>query len=264
MNVPLLVGRMLTTQEERQGAGVAVAGETMARMYFGTPTAAIGKALTIDDRGEFRRVEIVGVVWDVLSYDIERGRVPRLWTGLHDLRRATIVVVTGTNPRDLTAAVRREMVALVPMLPLDQLEPLEAAFARFRASDKVIIGVFAGFALLALLLAATGLYGLIAYTVGQRVAEFGTRFALGARPSDVLKLVFGQVARLIAIGLGVGVLAGLAVGQGMRSVLYGVSAADPVTIGGVVVLISAIALAASVRPALSAARINLVDALKSD
>jgi putative ABC transport system permease protein len=264
MNVPLLAGRMLTEQEERQGAGVALAGQTMATMYFGAPAAAIGKALTIDDRGESRRVEIVGVVGDVLSNDIERGRVPRLWTGLHDLRRATIVVVTGTNPRDLAAAVRREMVALAPMLPLDQLETLDAAFARFRASDKVIIGVFAGFALLALLLAATGLYGLIAYTVGQRVAEFGTRFALGARPSDVLKLVFGQVARLIAIGLGVGVLAGLAVGQGMRSVLYGVSAADPVTIGGVVVLISAIALAASVRPALSAARINLVDALKSD
>jgi putative ABC transport system permease protein len=82
----------------------------------------------------------------------------------------------------------------------------------------VVIGVFSGFAVLALLLAATGLYGLITYTVGQRVAEFGTRFALGARPTDVLELVFGQVARLITVGLGTGVLAGLAVGQGMKSV----------------------------------------------
>ncbi len=264
MNVPLLAGRMLTRQEERQGAGVAIAGQTMATMYFGAPTAVIGKALTIDDRGESRRVQIVGVVGDVLSNDIERGRVPRLWTGLHDLRRATIVVVTGTNPRDLAAAVRREMVALAPMLPLDQLETLETAFARFRASDKVIIGVFAGFAVLALLLAATGLYGLITYTVGQRVAEFGTRFALGAGPTDVLKLVFGQVARLIAVGLGAGVLAGLAVGQGMRSVLYGVSVTDPTTIIGVVTLIAVVAITASVRPALAAARLNLVDALKSD
>jgi putative ABC transport system permease protein len=264
INVPLLAGRMLTTQEERQGAGVAVAGQTMATMYFGSSTAAIGKALTIDDGGRSRRVQIVGVVGDVLSNDVERGRLPRLWTGLHDLRRATIVVVTATNPRDLAAAVRREMVALAPMLPLDQLETLETAFARFRASDKIIIGVFAGFALLALLLAATGLYGLIAYTVGQRVAEFGTRFALGARPRDVVKLVFGQVARLTAVGLGAGVLAGLAVGQGMRSVLYGVSATDPATIGGVVITIAMVAIAASVKPALSAARINLIDALKSE
>ena len=135
---------------------------------------------------------------------------------------------------------------------------------RFRSSDQVIIGIFAGFALLALLLAATGLYGLITYTVGQRTGEFGTRFALGARPADVLWLVVAQVARLLGVGLAAGLAGGLTIGYGMRSVLYGVSSVDPTTLVGVVTLMAVIAVIASLRPALRAARVNLVDALRAE
>ena len=115
-----------------------------------------------------------------------------------------------------------------------------------------------------MLLAATGLYGLITYTVGQRTGEFGTRFALGARPSDVLWLVVVQVARLLGVGLAAGLAGGLAIGYGMRSVLYGVSSVDPTTLVGVVTLMAVIAVIASVRPAIRAARVNLVDALRAE
>ena len=156
------------------------------------------------------------------------------------------------------------MAALAPMIPLEHLETLDAMFTRHRSSDQVIIGIFSGFAALAVLLAAAGLYALITYTVGLRAGEFGTRLALGARPRDVVLLVAGQVGRLIGIGLAAGLVAGLAVAQGMESVLYGVSSTDPATIVGVIGVIAAVALLASLRPAIRAARVNLVDALRAE
>jgi predicted permease len=259
LGVRLLAGRWLTEHDEQSGDRIVV-GEMTSAMYFGGPQEAVGKVVTIADR----RIEIVGVVSDVLVDDLERGPVPRVWTVMRDPKRAMFVLAIRTNPADLSDAVRREMAAIAPMIPLEHLDTMEAMYARLVSSDRVVIGMFAGFAGLALLLAATGLYGLITYSVGQRVGEFGTRFALGARPRDVLLLVVGQVARLVAIGLFVGLIAGLAVGQGMRSVLYGVSSTDPLTIAAVVVVMAVIALLAALRPALRASRLNLVDALRAE
>ena len=264
LGLRLVTGRWLTEQEEARGDGLALVGQTAATKYFRSAASALGKTLTIAEGGRERRVEIVGVVTDVWSGDLELGPVPRVWTGLVDLRRPTIAVFTVTSAADLATAVRREMAAVMPMTPLEGLEPYATQLARLRASDQVVIGIFAGFAGLALVLAATGLYGLITYTVGQRLQEFGTRFALGARPRDVLLLVARQVLRLIAIGLAFGLMGGLAAGYGMRSVLYGVSSTDPVTIAGVVGVIATVALLAGVRPAIRAARVNLVDALRAE
>ena len=259
LGVRLLAGRWLTEHDDQRDDRILV-GETTSTLYFGGPSHAAGRTVTIADR----RIEIVGVVSDVLVDDLERGPVPRIWTPLRDPKRAMFVIATAMNPADLSDAVRREMAALAPMLPLEHVDTLEAMYARLVSSDRVVIGTFTGFAGLALLLAALGLYGLITYTVGQRVGEFGTRFALGARPRDVLLLVVRQVARLVAIGLFVGLIAGLAVGQGMRSVLYGVSSTDPLTIAAVVTLMAVIAILAALRPALRASRLNLVDALRAD
>jgi predicted permease len=260
----LVTGRWLTPEDAQgNGRGVLVS-ETATRMYFGTAAQAVGKPLTLIQAANRREVEIVGVVSDVLSNDIERGPVPRVWTGLDDMRRAAVMITTQGDGRALANSVRLEMAALAPMLPLEGLETIEAAFARFRASDEAVIAIFSGFALLALVLAAAGLYGLITYMVSLRVQEFGTRFALGARRSDVLGLVFRQVARLIAIGLTVGVVSGLAIGQAMGTILYGVTPTDPLTIAAVIVIIALVAILASLRPALRAARINLVDALRAE
>jgi putative ABC transport system permease protein len=255
----LIRGRWLTELDE-EGPDRMLVGEKTAEMYFGGLSGAVGKTVT----SAGRRMEIVGVVSDVLVDDLARGPVPRVWTALRDPKRVDFVIVAHVNPADLSDAIRREMAAVAPMIPLEHLDSVEAFFARLRSSDQVVIGVFAGFAVLALVLAATGLYGLITYTVGQRLGEFATRFALGARPRDVLLLVVRQVARLVAIGLAVGLVAGLAVGQGMRSILYGVSSTDPLTIAGVITLMSVIALVAALRPALRASRLNLVEALRAE
>lgn len=259
LGMRLIAGRWLDVHDEPTGDRVVV-GATTSTMYFGGPTAALDKAVTIGER----KVQIVGIVCDVLVDDLERGPVPRVWTVMRDPRRANFVVTTRIDPGDLSDAVRREMAAIAPMIPLEHVDTMEAMYARLVSSDRVVIGMFSGFAVLALLLAATGLYGLITYIVGQRVGEFGTRFALGARPRDVILLVVRQVARLVAIGLAVGLVAGLAVGQGIRSVLYGVSPTDPLTLAGVVALMTLIALLAALRPAISAARLNLVDALRAE
>lgn len=264
MGVRLVAGRWLTEQEDRRRDALVLLGETAAAMYFGSAPAAVGKPLTLKDRNGEQRVEVIGVASDVSSPDLERGPVPRVWTGLQDLRRVSVLVVAQGDPTELSGPVRREMAALAPMIPLEHLDALDTYVVRHSSSNQLVIGIFASFAGLALLLAATGLYGLITYTVGLRAGEFGTRFALGARPRDVVLLVAGQVGRLIGVGLAIGLIAGLAVGQGMRSVLYGVSATDPMTIAGVVGVMAAVALVASVRPAIRAARVNLADALRAE
>jgi predicted permease len=259
LGLRLVAGRWLDEHDEQTGDGIVV-GTTTSTMYFGGPTAALEKPVRIGER----QVQIVGIVSDVLVDDLARGPVPRVWTAMRGPKRANFVVATRINPGDLSDAVRREMAAIAPMIALEHVDTMEAMYARLVSSDRVVIGMFSGFAALALLLAATGLYGLITYTVGQRVGEFGTRFALGARPRDVILLVVRQVVRLVAVGLFVGLVAGLAVGQGIRSVLYGVSPTDPLTIFSVVALMVLIALLAALRPAIRASRLNLVDALRAE
>jgi predicted permease len=264
MDVPVVAGRWLLEQDEHQGIGKVLVGRKAAEMYFGSVESAVGKTFTLAAPSGDRQVEIAGVVADVLTRDLERGAVPRVWTGLQDVRHVTVVVVTHGDPAALSGQVRREMAALAPMMPLEHLDTFDAHLTRYRSSNLVTVGIFAGFAGLALLLAAAGLYGLITYTVAQRVGEFGTRLALGARPRDVLLLVIRQVVRLVGIGLAIGLLAGVAAGHGMRSVLYGVSSTDPVTIVAVTGLMALVALVASIRPAVRAARINLADALRAE
>jgi ABC-type antimicrobial peptide transport system permease subunit len=128
----------------------------------------------------------------------------------------------------------------------------------------VVIGIFAGFSLVALALAATGLFGVVSYSVSQRTAEFGTRFALGARGIDVLAMVMRESLRVLAIGLSAGLAGGLLVATAIRGVLYGVTPLDPLNIVGVMALLGVTALIASIVPAARAARVDLVTALRRE
>jgi ABC-type antimicrobial peptide transport system permease subunit len=138
------------------------------------------------------------------------------------------------------------------------------ALARAASSDYVVIGMLGAFAVLALVLAATGLFGVVSYAAAERTAEFGTRMALGARARDVIALVLGQSLRLLAIGLGLGLAGGVGVAFLIRGVLHGTSPTDPVTLGGVALLLAAVTLAATALPAWRAARIDPVTALRAE
>jgi ABC-type antimicrobial peptide transport system permease subunit len=147
-------------------------------------------------------------------------------------------------------------------VPVENLLRFTEALARAQSSDYVIIATLGGFALVALLLASAGLFGVVSYSVSQRTAEFGTRIALGATAWDVVRLVARQSLGLVAAGLAGGLAGGIAVGFSMGSLLFGTSPADPATLIGVAALLTAVAVTATAIPAWRASRIDPVIALR--
>jgi putative ABC transport system permease protein len=149
-------------------------------------------------------------------------------------------------------------------MPVFQVRTFDEAIKDEQSSSVILAWMFAAFAMLALVLASTGLYGVISYTVGQRTQEIGVRMALGALPRDIRRLVVTQGARLIAIGGAIGLAGAVLVSQTMRSVLYGVTTLDPVTYAGVVAAILASAALAMWMPMRRATRLDPVRSLRAD
>ena len=185
--------------------------------------------------------------------------------GLGRARDITYRVLTTAGDESAVApAVRRAAAEVAPMVPLNGLESYRAAYRRFRASDYIVIGIFSSFALLAMVLAATGLYGVISFAVSQRAGEFGTRFALGAQVRDVIGLVLGQSLRLVGIGLTIGLSAGILLARAMQAALFDVTPFDAANLASVAGLLTTVAVVASVLPALRAARVDIVQALRAE
>jgi ABC-type antimicrobial peptide transport system permease subunit len=164
----------------------------------------------------------------------------------------------------VVSQVRRVVAAQASVVPIEYLMTLDEALAQAASSDYAVIGMLAGFAVLALVLASTGLFGVVSYAVAQRTAEFGTRMALGARASDVVRLVARESMTLLAIGLAIGLAGGVGVASTIKKVLFGLSPADPLTLGAVVALLSMVTLAATALPAWKASRIDPVVALREE
>jgi putative ABC transport system permease protein len=176
----------------------------------------------------------------------------------------TLILRTQADPNSMVAAVRGEVQKLDADLPVFNVKTMQdlvggsLAQPRFRT---LLLGIFAG---VALLLAAIGLYGVIAYAVTQRTNELGVRMALGAQKSDVLKLVVGHGAQLATIGIGIGLLVALPLMRIISQLLFGVNAADPVTFAGTALVILLVTVAASYLPALKAIKVDPVIALRSE
>ena len=209
-------------------------------------------------------VRVAGVSSDVVNGTLT-DIAPRVWVPLDpSIRRVTFVLKAQGDPEALAAGVRAAVATTAPAVPIEGLESMNDALARAASSDYVVIGMLGAFAVLALVLAATGLFGVVSYAAAERTAEFGTRMALGARARDVIALVLGQSLRLLAIGLGLGLAGGVGVAFLIRGVLHGTSPTDPVTLGGVALLLAAVTLAATALPAWRAARIDPVTALRAE
>jgi putative ABC transport system permease protein len=264
LGVPSLAGRPISGDDHATLAPVALLGREAAARYFTTPDQAIGQIVEVIEGDRSTSRLIVGVVDDVLTADLERGPQPRIWIPLGAARDVAVVVRGHGDVATLGPSLRRAVAEIAPTVPIVGLETYEASFRRQRSSDYLVIGIFAGFSLVALLLAATGLFGIVSYSVSQRTAEFGTRFALGARAIDVLAMVMRESLRLLAIGLSVGLAGGLLVAMAIRRALYGVTPLDPLNIAGVMALLGATALVASIIPAARAARVDLVTALRRE
>jgi ABC-type antimicrobial peptide transport system permease subunit len=248
------------------GATVVVISAEMARRHWPDQARAVGARLGLGaGTAEPQWMTIVGIVGDIQPPDFRRSPNPHVYVPLgRDTPRSTAFLLRA-NDTDAVAAEVRALVRTVDAdLAVYELRSMQEAFADEVASSKVLIGMFSAFALVALALAAAGLYGVISYSVSQRTQEIGIRVAIGALPGDVVRLVTRQVTTLVSVGAALGLGGGLLLAQAMRSLLFGVSATDPATFGGVAVVLTIVAALASWLPARRAMRIDPVRALRAD
>ncbi len=264
LRIPLRQGRLLTAQDNAQAPRVLLISESLARRHF-ADTNPIGQRLMLDIDNETAPREIVGVVGDVRRAALDTEAAPEFYLPYEQVpeRRMNLVVrTTAADAASMTASVR----GAVRDLDKDQLiwqtrtlDQLLAASVAGRRFNMLLLGIFAA---VALLLAALGIYGVMAYSVTRRTHEIGIRMALGARAGDVLKLVIGQGMLLAGAGVALGLIGALAVTRVLTTLLYGVSPTDPLTFAGLALLLALIAFVACYVPARRATKVDPMIALR--
>jgi predicted permease len=267
LSIPLLGGREFTEADREGAPPVAIINEKLAR-HLWPGENPLGKRLAAPFLSGPPRppVEIIGVAKDTKHRSLLLD-VPLLLylpeSQAYD-GRATIVVRTGADPKSVIPAIRREVAALDKNLPLFAVKTMREQIAGTLWQQRLAADLIGLFGLLALLLAAVGLYGLMAHFVAQRTHEIGIHMALGARPPDVLRRVLQHGMRLILTGVFIGLMAAGGLTRLMKSLLYGVSATDSVTYGGVTLLLTLVALLACYLPARRAMKVDPLVALRHE
>ncbi len=264
MGIPLLQGRTFTDGDAPGAPHVAVISEALARAKW-PHLNPIGRFVQFGNMdGDLTPFTIVGVVGDVREVTLEADPTPLFYVSTHQRPRfasSVSVVVRGPDPTALAPTVRRIVHELDPAVPAET-RTIDESLGRILAGRRfslLLIGVFGG---CALALAMLGIYGLMAYVVTQRTREIGIRMALGARRSDVLRLILGRGVVLAVAGGVVGVVAALQLTRVIQGLLFGVGAADPSVLAGVVVVTVVAALTATLVPAARAARIRAAESLR--
>ncbi|HEV2915200.1 MAG TPA: ABC transporter permease [Pyrinomonadaceae bacterium] len=263
VGIPVLKGRDFGATDQENSVKVVVVNEAFARRFWPNDDA-VGKRFKFF--GDEFLTEVVGVVRN--SDSINLGEEPRplayLPLAQHYAGNLTLHVRTQGDPETVLATVRREVQALDPNLPLVAVSGISEVLDQVLWAPRMGAALLATFGLLALGLAAVGIYGVLGYSVSQRTHEIGLRMALGAQRSDVLRMVVGQGMTLTLIGVGVGIVAAFLVTRFMESLLYGVTATDPVTFAAVSLVLLAVALLACFIPARRATRVDPMIALRHE
>jgi predicted permease len=263
LGIPILQGRDFTEQDREGAPGVVIINETLARRFWPGENP-IGKRLRLGEMGA-SHLSVIGVARDFKYLTL--GELPQPYYFLPFLQhyepRMTLHLRVAGNPKSLIGAVRREAQLLNANLPVFDLKTLEEHLSVSLFVARVAASLTSFFGLLAAMLASIGLYGVISYFVTLRTKEFGILAALGARPSDILKLVLGQGMKLVLIGLGIGLAVSLAVMRLLNSFLYGITATDLVTFSLATVLLAVVAFLACYIPAGRAMKIDPFIALRS-
>ncbi|MGA2428254.1 MAG: ABC transporter permease [Candidatus Acidiferrum sp.] len=262
LGIPLLRGRDIAASDEQGSPGAAVIDEITAEKLF--PNAdPIGRQIFVPLGGS--TFTVVGVVAATKSRSLSAPPEPRIYYFGPQVPFGSLAIVTKTarDPLALVSAVRHEVAALDSTLPVDLLT-MDQILADSLARQRLSIQLMTVFAALAGLLAAIGIYGVLAYLVDQRRREFGVRIALGARSADVLALVLRQGLLPVATGLIAGIAGALGLTRLLKSLLYEVSATDPLIFGAVSIGLVAVSLVAMFIPALRATRVSPLDALRHE
>jgi predicted permease len=262
----LVAGRDLTAADEDRP--VVLVNETLARFYFGTPNA-VGRYLHFNDTST---TQIVGVVADARDHDLTDPPSRRIYFPyrltipgvLGDAGSMRFEVRTAGDPSALVQQVRKTILATDRGLPVDNVDPLPDLMRASIRQERLLARLASGFGVLALLLAAVGLYGVMTYAITRRTGEIGLRVALGAQRTDVVRMVLLDALRLVAAGFVLGLPLALFMTRLLRGQLHGVDPADPLSIAAAVAVLATSAVLAVLLPALRASRVSPIVALRAD
>jgi predicted permease len=267
MKIPLIRGRFFTEQDTKESGRVVIVDENMARTYW--PSAdPVGKRLKFGrgDNNNNPWMTVVGVVATVKHYALDTDSRVALYTPHRQSGSGSLSIAarTTTDPVSVAAAITREARAIDPNLPVYDVKTMDQWLSESLARRRFAMLSLGLFALVAMILAAVGIYGVMSYSVAQRTREIGIRVALGAQTRNVLKLVIGQGMLLAGIGVGAGLIFAFAITRVMASLLFGVGATDPLTFAAIALLLAGVALLACWIPARRAAKVDPMMALRHE
>ena len=263
LGVPLVQGRLLSQADRMGTTPVAVVSEAAARMLW-PGEAALGKRFR-PDTGAW--VEVVGVVRNVRANPLMGGETDAVTylSALQRPARTMTVVVTGSgDPNALAQPVQHAINALDPRLAAGEVSPMPRVILAALSPQSATAQMLVLSALVALIMACVGIYGVMAYSVSRRTQEIGVRVALGATPGGVIRLVLAGALKLAAIGIAIGLAGAVAMGSALQAILVGSRATDPLVLAAVALAIAAVAVAASYAPARRATRVDPMTALRSE
>ena len=263
IGIPMRYGRDFATTDDSTSQPVAVVDETLARRYW-TGAEALGKRIRIT--GDTTWFTIVGVVGSIRDDDATRELEPHLYNSIPQVGggRLSLAIRTAGDPSSVLTAAARAIARVEPAIPLESAKTFSAIVDQSFATRRLTKLLLGGFALLAMVLAAVGIYGVMSLHVANRTREFGIRLAVGAQPDALIRLVLGEGAVLAALGVGLGVLGALAATRWISSLLYEVSPTDPVVFGSLALALGLIAVASCFVPAWRAARSDPLSVLRAD
>ena len=261
LGVRLLRGRRFAAADTANAPAVALINDTLARRFFAGEDP-VGQRLTVQNHA----AEVIGVVADVRPLRPDEPTLPQLYWPNDQYRRgaAYILVRTAPGATGVEKAIRARVASVNPGIQLSSFVTIDERLSRNLVSPRFNLALIASFALVAVLLALVGVYGVIAYSVASRTRELGVRVALGATPRRLMSSVMSAGARLVGIGIALGVAGALAVGRLISSLLYGLPPTDPPTLASAIALFALVAAAACWLPARRASRVDPIAALRAE
>jgi putative ABC transport system permease protein len=265
MEDPLVTGRNFTVSDTNKTQTVGVIDQTLARRYWPGENP-LGQQVKFGFGAGIQGVTIVGVVGDIKSDGFDAPSVPHIYVPLGQFAPVNAVVFLRSrgNAGNLGEAVRREVEKVDPNIPVHSISSMDQIITRSLADRRFALELLGVFATVALLLAAIGIYGVMAYSFSQRTHEIGIRIALGAQRLDIFRMAVGEGMQLVAIGLAVGLVGAVALTRFVRTMLFDVSPSDPITFGAISFMLAAVAFVACFIPARRATRVDPLVALREE
>jgi predicted permease len=266
MEVPLIAGRNFASSDTYKTQGVAVIDQTLARQYW-ADKSPLGQQIKFGFGLGTQGLTIVGVVGDIKSDGFEAPSVPHIYVGLGQFAPVNAVVFLRSKGNDverLGEAVRHEVESLDPNVPVHSISSMNQIIARSVADRRFALELLGVFAAVALMLAAIGIYGVMAYSFSQRTQEVGVRIALGAQHADILRMALGEGMRVVVIGLAAGLVGAAILTRFFRSMLFNVAPTDPTTFLSVSAILAGVAFLACYIPAKRATRVDPLVALREE